>query len=93
MTGIGALNPFIADGSLGPLTPPFPAPMAAVSVTIGQMDASVAFTGQAPGLIAGVTQLNVEIPQNAPVGAAIPITIYSAYYPSQLNPSITMAVR
>ena len=93
MTGIGALNPFIADGSLGPLTPPFPAPMAAVSVTIGQMDASVAFAGQAPGLIAGVTQLNVEIPQNAPVGAAIPITIYSAYYPSQLNPSITMAVR
>ena len=93
MTGAGALNPFVADGSLGPLIPPFPAPMAVVSVTIGQVDAPVAFAGQAPGLIAGVTQLNVEIPQNAPVGAAIPIAIYAAYYPSQLSPSITMAVR
>ena len=93
VTGIGALSPFIADGSLGPLIPPFPAPMAAVSVTIGQVDAPVAFAGQAPGLVAGVTQLNVEIPQNAPVGAAIPIAIYAAYYPSQLNPSIAMAVR
>jgi len=93
MTGVGALNPFIADGALGPPVPPFPEPTAAISVTIGQVDAPVTFAGQAPGLIAGVTQLNVEIPQSAPVGAAIPVIIYAAYYPSQISPSITMAVR
>jgi uncharacterized protein (TIGR03437 family) len=93
MTGVGALNPFIADGALGPPIPPFPEPTAAIGVTIGQVDASITFAGQAPGLIAGVTQLNVEIPQNAPVGAAIPIAISAAYYPSQMSPSITMAVR
>jgi uncharacterized protein (TIGR03437 family) len=93
MTGAGALNPFISDGSLGPLTPPFPAPLATVSATIGSMDAPILFAGQAPGLIAGATQVNVQVPQNAPVGAAIPITIYVAGYTSQLTQSVTMAVR
>jgi uncharacterized protein (TIGR03437 family) len=89
MTGAGALSPLIADGSLGPLIPPFPMPMAGVSATIGSVDAPVAFVGQAPGLIAGATQVNIQVPQNAPVGAAIPITIYAGGYVTQ---SVTMAV-
>jgi len=92
MTGVGLLSPPIADGSLGPLIPPFPAPMASVSATIGSLNAPLTFVGQAPGLIAGVTQVNVQIPQNAPVGAAIAITIYAAGHASQLNQSVTMAV-
>jgi uncharacterized protein (TIGR03437 family) len=90
MTGAGALNPFINDGSLGPLIPPFSAPLAPVSATVGGMDAPIIFAGQAPGLIAGATQVNVQIPQNAPIGVAIPITIYVADYSSQ---TVTMAVR
>ena len=93
ITGAGAMNPFIADGSLGPLTPPFPTPLASVSAAIGGMDAPITFAGQAPGLIAGVTQVNVQIPRNAPVGAAIPITIYVADYSSQYLQTVTMAVR
>jgi uncharacterized protein (TIGR03437 family) len=93
ITGAGAMDPFIADGSLGPLTPPFPAPLAPVSATIGGMDATITFAGQAPGLIAGATQVNVEIPQNAPVGTAIPITIYVADYSSQYLQTVKMAVR
>jgi uncharacterized protein (TIGR03437 family) len=93
MTGTGALNPFIADGSLGPLIPPFPAPMASVSATIGSVNAPLTFVGQAPGLIAGATQVNLQVPQTAPVGAAIPITIYAAGYLSQLAQSVTMAVQ
>ena len=93
MTGTGALNPAIPDGSLGPLIPPFPMPVAGISATIGSVDATVTFAGQAPGLIAGATQVNVQVPQNAPVGAAIPITIYAAGYISQLSQSVTMAVR
>jgi uncharacterized protein (TIGR03437 family) len=93
MTGAGALNPFIADGSLGPLMPPFPAPVAGVSATIGAIDAPILFAGQAPGLIAGATQMNIQVPQNAPVGAAIPVTVYVAGYASQFPQSVTMAVR
>jgi uncharacterized protein (TIGR03437 family) len=91
MTGAGALNPSIADSSIGPLIPPFPAPVAGIGVTIGSVDAQVTFAGQAPGLIAGATQVNVQIPQNAPVGAAVPITIYAAGYASLGQ--VTMAVQ
>ncbi len=93
MTGAGALKPSIPDGSIGPLTPPFPMPVAGIGVTIGSVDATVTFAGQAPGLIAGATQVNVQIPQNAPVGSAIPITIYAAGYASQVGQLITIAVQ
>jgi len=33
--------------------------------------------------------VNIQVPQNAPVGAAIPITIYAGGYVTQ---SVTMAV-
>jgi len=46
-----------------------------------------------PPVIAGATQLNVQVPQTAPAGAAIPITIYAAGYISQLAQSVTMAVQ
>ncbi len=90
MTGTGALNPPIADSSLGPLTAPFPVPVAGISVIIGGVDALVTFAGQAPGLIAGATQVNVQVPQNAPVGSAIPIFIYAGGYANAST--VTMAV-
>ena len=93
MTGTGSLNPPVADGSLGPPIPPFPAPLAGVSATIGSVNAPITFAGQAPGLIAGATQVNVQIPRNSPVGATVPITIYAAGYASQLAQSVTMAVQ
>ena len=82
MTGTGALNPSLADGSLGPSTPPFPTPAAGVSATIGGVDATVLFAGQAPGLVAGATQVNIQIPPSAPVGAAVPIYVYVGGYRS-----------
>jgi uncharacterized protein (TIGR03437 family) len=93
MTGAGALNRPIADGSLGPLAAPFPAPVAGITATIGGVDAPVTFAGQAPGLIAGATQVNIQVPMNAPTGPAIAIDIYAAYYCSVLNQPVTMAVR
>jgi uncharacterized protein (TIGR03437 family) len=93
LTGTGALNPTIADGSLGPTTSPFPAPVAGVSATIGGVDAPLTFAGQAPGLIAGATQVNIQIPQSVPVGDAIPVIIYAGGYVSAYTHTITMAVR
>lgn len=93
MTGTGALTPALADGAPGPVTPPYPAPVAGITATIGSVNASVLFEGQAPTLIAGVTQLNILIPQNAPVGIEDPVTIHVAGYLSQLNQSVVMAVK
>jgi uncharacterized protein (TIGR03437 family) len=89
MTGTGALSPYIADGSIGPLTAPFPTPVAGVSASIGGVNAPVTFAGQAPGLIAGAAQVNIQIPQNASVGSAIAITIYVGDYQT----GATLAVR
>jgi uncharacterized protein (TIGR03437 family) len=90
LTGAGALSPPLGDGLLGPLTAPFPVPVAGISATIGTLVATVTFAGQAPGLIAGATQVNVQVPENAPVGVAIPIGISAGGYPSQ---AATIAVR
>ena len=87
MTGTGALLPAIPDGSFGPSSPPFPEVTQNVIVSIGSdgasLNANVLYSGQAPTLIAGVTQLNVAIPQNAPVGTSVPIAVNIGPYLSQ----------
>jgi len=82
MTGTGMLTPQIADGSLGPSTPPFPAPVQTITAQIGPLPALVLFSGQAPTLIAGATQVNVQVPLDAPTGTAIPISIAAGGYSS-----------
>jgi uncharacterized protein (TIGR03437 family) len=92
LTGSGALDEAVADGSVGPLTPPFPRVIASVTATVGTGPATVSFAGQAPGLIAGVTQVNLQIPEDAPTGAAIPLVITVGGYTSQ-GPTVTIAVK
>jgi uncharacterized protein (TIGR03437 family) len=66
----GAVTPVNASG-FGPLTP---APQLAVSVLIGGLPAKVDFAGEAPYFVAGVLQVNAEIPATVGTGA-IPITV------------------
>jgi uncharacterized protein (TIGR03437 family) len=90
VTGTGALSPQIPDGSLGPSTPPFPAPVINISAQIGSSAAPIVFAGQAPTLIAGLTQVNVQIPPDAPTGPSIPITIQAGgYSTSVMTPNIS----
>jgi uncharacterized protein (TIGR03437 family) len=72
-TGAGAYSPAIGDGDLGPMQPPFPVPTIGVSARIGPTLAEpfpLLFAGQAPGLIAGVVQLNLGVPADVPPGPA-----------------------
>jgi uncharacterized protein (TIGR03437 family) len=55
-------------GSVTPARPPFPAPIAAVTVTIGGQPAQVQYAGEAPGLISGVLQVNAVVPLGAGSG-------------------------
>ncbi len=70
MTGAGAMMPPIADGATGPLQPPFPMPVLGVSAQVNGVNAPVQFIGQAPGSIAGVVQVNIQIPPGTPSGNA-----------------------
>jgi uncharacterized protein (TIGR03437 family) len=51
-----------------------PAPLQFIQVSIGGQQALWTYAGEAPGMVAGVMQLNVQIPTNAPSGA-LPIQV------------------
>ncbi len=76
LTGAGAMMPPLADGQLGPLQPPYPAPVLAVSADVNNVSVPVLFAGQAPLLVAGVVQVNLQIPENTGSGnAGVSVTL------------------
>ena len=72
-TGGGQTVPASADGkfTIGtyPIIPP------PVTATIGGVDAPVSWAGDAPGMVAGINQFNVQIPSGAPSGNSVPIIL------------------
>ena len=74
-TGEGQTSPPGVDGKLAPLTLPLPAPILAVQATIGGIAANVAYAGAAPGAVAGLMQVNVQIPQGLQTGSQVPVYI------------------
>jgi uncharacterized protein (TIGR03437 family) len=84
MTGVGAMTPPIGDGQLGPLQPPFPAPVLGVSATVNNAGAPILFAGQAPGLIAGAVQVNVQIPEGTASGNAV-LVVYIGNFRTQIG--------
>jgi uncharacterized protein (TIGR03437 family) len=85
-TGGGEMFPQAANGSITPSTN-IPAPIAATSVTIDNQLARVLYSGGAPGLIAGVLQVNVLVPAAANSGA-VNIVIAVGGVPSQKGAQI-----
>jgi uncharacterized protein (TIGR03437 family) len=73
LTGLGAVTPTIQDGAAAPSNPLSQVP-GDVKVYIGGRQATVVFKGLAPGL-AGLYQINLTVPANAPIGASIPLAI------------------
>jgi len=59
-TGEGQTSPSGVDGK--PAVVPLPQPLLPVSVTIGGISAEVLYAGAAPGEVAGVMQINAQIP-------------------------------
>ena len=76
MTGDGVPMPAIADGRL-PTGPPYPAPAAPWSVTVAGIDAPPCAATFAGLVYAGVTQVNVCIPEGVPHAASVPIAFRS----------------
>jgi uncharacterized protein (TIGR03437 family) len=72
-TGGGTTNPATADGAV--VGTPLPWLTLPYSVTIGGIDAPVVYAGGVPGSVAGLTQINAQIPQSLAPGNGLPIVI------------------
>jgi len=88
-TGGGLTEPVGVDGRLA--TDPLPRPRLPVAATVGGVPAEVLFAGGAPGLTAGVLQLNVAVPEGAEAGDEVPVSISIGNAVSR--PGVTLAVR
>ena len=72
-----------------PAAAPLPQPVAAVTVTLGGVAAEVRYAGGAPGLIAGVMQVNVVVPDG--LAGSVPLVLTVGGVASQGG--VTVAVR
>jgi uncharacterized protein (TIGR03437 family) len=93
VTGEGQTTPTGVDGK--PASVPLPKPVLGVSVTMAGQPALVTYAGGAPGLVAGLMQVNVQIPANllqifnGPV--AVPVVVALDFTSSQANVTITVS--
>ncbi len=84
-TGEGQSTPLGVDGK--PAVAPLPKPVLPVKVLIASREAIVLYAGAAPGLTAGVLQVNVRIPTDAPAGA-VPVSLLVGTKSSPANVTI-----
>jgi uncharacterized protein (TIGR03437 family) len=87
-TGEGQTNPPGIDGRI--TGTPLNTPLRAVAVTIGGRNAEVLYAGSAPGLVAGLLQINARVPEDAG-GGAVPVTISIGGQTSQAG--VTVAIQ
>lgn len=66
-------------------------PLLPVRVRIAGQEVTPAYAGSAPGIVSGVIQVNVLVPENAPTGGAIPIDLLVGNFASA--PGVTIAIR
>jgi uncharacterized protein (TIGR03437 family) len=90
-TGEGQLVPPGTTGCITGATPPFPKPVAAVSVTIGgQPSPNITYAGEAPEEVCGLIQINATLPSSlSPGPQPVVLTIGSS---SNTGQTITVAV-
>jgi uncharacterized protein (TIGR03437 family) len=72
-TGEGQTTPGGVDGQAASV--PYPKPNLPVTVTVGGQDAPVEYAGGAPGMVAGLMQVNVRIPAGIQTGNAVPVVL------------------
>jgi len=88
-TGEGQVNPRPLDGSITGRSPAKPA--SKVAVWIGGVQAEVKYAGAAPGLVAGVLQVNARIPEGISIGPSVPVVLGADAFKSQTD--VTLAVQ
>lgn len=72
-TGAGVMSPNLVDGQAAGSTSS--QPTLPVSVMIGGINAQIAYEGSAPGLIAGLLQVNFVVPTTIAPGSSVSVTL------------------
>jgi uncharacterized protein (TIGR03437 family) len=91
-TGGGVTNPPGVDATITPAPPPlYQLKTSPVSVTIGGIAAAVSYSGAAPSQIAGLTQINAQVPAGAIPGTKVAVVVTIGTWQSQ--PGVTLAVK
>lgn len=89
VTGLGTISPAVPDGTV--IAGTESRPELPVSVSIGNVPASVEYAGGAPGQIFGLYQLNVRVPAGAPSGQ-VPIAVSAGSFSSP-TAGVTVSIR
>ena len=88
-TGAGQMDPAGIDGQVtGSL---LSVPILPVSVQIAGINTQILYAGAAPGLVAGVLQVNTVVPQEAPSAPAVPIALLIGS--GRSPPGVTVSVK
>jgi uncharacterized protein (TIGR03437 family) len=91
-TGGGITNPPSVDATITPAAPPlYQLKTTPVAVTIGGVAATVSYSGAAPTQIAGLTQINAQVPAGVTPGTKVPVVVTIGTWQSQSG--VTMAVQ
>jgi uncharacterized protein (TIGR03437 family) len=91
-TGGGVTTPASVDAAITPAPPPlYLLKTSPVAVTIGGIAATVSYSGAAPSQIAGLTQINAQVPAGLTPGTKVPVIVTIGTWQSQ--PGVTMAVK
>ena len=88
-SGAGQMAPDSEDGAITATDPA--QPVAPVSVLVDGQDTEVIYAGAAPGLVAGILQVDFRVPPQVRTGAAIGILLKVGRFTSQ--PGVTLAIR
>jgi uncharacterized protein (TIGR03437 family) len=92
-TGTGYLEMPVADGRLTPIPPPFITTQLTPRVLFAGVPGTTLWSGSAPGLIFGVTQINVQLPTTLPAATVLSAVPMVLEVSGQQSPpmSITLA--
>jgi uncharacterized protein (TIGR03437 family) len=87
-TGAGVTSPPPSDGAIatGASSTNFPG----VAFLLGDVAAEILYAGAAPGLITGILQINVRLPDNVPVGKNVPVTLRIGSYSSPVGTTVSI---
>lgn len=92
-TGGGQTNPPSTAGEVTPLEiRPLQEPITASVVGMGQPPLTIEYAGAAPGLVSGVTQINIKLPDTIPSIsglAAAELSIVVGYQPGYVTIAVT----
>ena len=89
-TGMGETSPAGVDGSVTGYDS-LPQPMLPITVAIDGQPAQVLYAGAAPGMVAGIMQINVQISATVQSSNAVPVTLTVGKQASPQN--VTVAVQ